>query len=262
MSDPGNAAYKAVCPHVFRVETRWWKRRQVGTGFSIGRLVPSARLVLATAGHVIDFPPNEPVKWHVQQFDDNGVMERQISFTTQETAENELWYSRHNEIDIGFIAIPPEDENSVQFIRAWDRSLPVIDVNQRIDAGGRVGWAGFPGQVEDFLEHPRLCYFEGVVSAFSKRGGVPTYVVDGHCAPGVSGGPVWHWPGDGENIEIVGVVSAYGSSDAMIPGFCVFVAINPLIAYLQTTYSPENVLPVGPPDSAGPEAASGEVEKP
>lgn len=240
MPDPGYAAFKAICPRVFRIETQWSRNRAVGTSFCIGRLKESNRLVLATAAHMIEFPPNETVQWLVQQFDERGNLERQMRFTRGES-EGESICSRYKLADIGFLALPAEDERGTPFALPGEVPLMSIHERQHVCEGGRVGWAGFAGQVEDYLGRPQLCYFEGVVSAFSEARDKLVYVVDGHAAPGVSGGPVWHWPDGGDRIETVGVVSAYGLSEGALPGFCVFTPINPLMAFLKATYRTEQI---------------------
>ena len=232
MDDPGYAAFRTICPRTFRIEIGCQDKRYSGTGYSFARLLETNQLVLATAGHMIDLPPNEPVEWLVQQFDGEGNVERQIQFTTRES-DSECTYVRNIKIDIGFVAIPPEDNSGRPFARPNEDPLPVIDHKQRVMEGTRVGWAGFAYQVEKFLGRPQLCYFEGVVSAFNSSTEDPAYVVDGHNAPGVSGGPVWHWPEGDNRIEIIGVVSRYRRDVDEFPGFCVFVPINPIIVFLK-----------------------------
>jgi hypothetical protein len=240
MKDTGYKAFLAVCPRVFRVETSWKDGGSVATGFSVARLMKSNCLILATAGHVLQFSEGEPVEWLVQQFDDEGRLARETRFTTT-GPDGENRYGWHNVMDIGWVVIPATDTEGKRFTLPDEVPLPLIDAKRRLCEGTRVGWAGFPWQVHEFQGHPQLCYFEGVVSAFCQRSKTTVYVVDGHNAPGVSGGPVWHWPEDGDGIQIAGVVSGYGRSEDRFPGFCVFVPINPLINYLRASCSTDKV---------------------
>ena len=97
-----------------------------------------------------------------------------------------------------------------------------------------MGWAGFPGIVENALGFPQLCYFEGVVSAMVNRNDRKVYIVDGHAAKGVSGGPVWHWSEEKDRIEVIGIVSQYHHTMTPLPGFCLFEPINPIIYFLHS----------------------------
>lgn len=243
--DDGYEAFRSVCPRIFRVEAAHGAGRATATAFAFARLLESNRLVLATAGHVLnDVPPDNPVEWRFQQFDEDGGLERQVTVTTREDDVHRP-YAFYKLADIGYFILPANDDTGAPLARPNEQPLPVIDVGRRIKEGGRVAWAGFPSQVEHFCKRPQLCYFEGVVSAFCPRPDAPghaAYVVDGHAAHGVSGGPMWHWPEDDGRIEIVGIVSSFRGSPAqadspVIPGFCVFEPINPLIARIEAMFN-------------------------
>jgi hypothetical protein len=116
--------------------------------------------------------------------------------------------------------------------------LPSLPVDGFIAAGSWVAWAGFPAQVERSVGRPQLCFFQGTVSAFGKRGdqgGHAYYIVDGHAAPGVSGGPMWEFTPDG-SVVVAGIVSSFQSDETIIPGFCCFEPINPLVCFAQTKF--------------------------
>ena len=242
LDDYGHAAFLAIHRQTFRIEARFAGKSALGTAFCIARLEKSNRLILATAGHVISQLPKDTINWTLWQFDENGSVEREMRFTTRPSdAEPICIY--HKSIDIGFIVLPSEDDAGKTIALPHEAPLPPIEDTRRITEGTRVGWAGFPCVLDELMGEPRLCYFEGVVSAFYSRPDEPMYIVDGHCAPGVSGGPMWNWPANHENIEVFAIVTAYGMADDGVPGFCMSVPINPLIQRLGEMYNRKSVLP-------------------
>ncbi len=242
LDDYGYAAFLAVHRQTFRIEARFAGKYVPGTAFCISRLEKSNRLILATAGHVISQLPEDTIKWVLWQFDENGSVERKMEFTTRPT-DPERIYIYHKSIDIGFIVLPSEDDAGKTIALPNEMPLPPIDDTRRITEGTRVGWAGFPCVLGDLMGEQRLCYFEGVVSAFYSQLDEPMYIVDGHSAHGVSGGPMWNWPADHKNIEIFAIVTGYGMADEGLPGFCMSVPLNPLIRRLREMY---NVISVRP----------------
>ncbi len=231
-SSLGEKGFDQISLSVFRIETRWSAGFAVGTGFVVGRMRDSQKLVIATAKHVLDFPQNETVWWKVQQFDEHGGVARELTFGTDPQKKGDVPYRTHNELDIGLCILPRLDAQKRPFARDGEQPVRVIDPDFGVTAGTRIAWAGFPGVVEHALGSPQLCYFEGVVSAMVNRDERQVYVVDGHAAPGVSGGPVWQWSVERDRLEVVGVVCNYQPLGAGLPGFCFFEPINPLMDYL------------------------------
>lgn len=236
LDDYGHAAFLAIHRQTFRIEARFAGKYMPGTAFCISRLEKSNRLILATAGHVINQLPEDTIKWLFLQFDENGSVEREIQFTTR-PSDPERIYIYHKSIDIGFIVLPPEDDAGKTIALPNEMPLPLIDDTRRITEGTRVGWGGFPTVFPELMGEPRLCYFEGVVSAFYSRPEEPLYIVDGHNANGVSGGPMWNWPSKGNSIEIFAIVTEYGMAGEDLPGFCMSVPINPLVQRLREAYN-------------------------
>lgn len=208
----------------------------------IARLQPSNGIVVATAAHVLRFPKGAQVRWCVRSLAEDGSVLGESRFTVDEGKPESRPYRFYLHGDVGFCVLPPpEQESEGQLVKDDLTPLRVISEGQRLIQGTRVAWVGFPGRVEAHLGQPQLCYFEGVVSAFHADGSRGQYVVDGHNARGVSGGPVWHWPETGTGIEIAGIVAAYGLQESDMPGFCVFEPINPVVAFVKSLYKGNRV---------------------
>jgi hypothetical protein len=84
-----------------------------------------------------------------------------------------------------------------------------------------------------------LCYFEGVVSAVPSNPQV--YLVDGHAASGVSGGPMWFLADDGDAI-ITGVCISYNWPKDLpgLVGFCPLQVLLRNIEEMQTEPASES----------------------
>ncbi|MCH8851583.1 MAG: trypsin-like peptidase domain-containing protein [Planctomycetes bacterium] len=235
-------AVEEVRKRVFRVQAGCAGKVGVGTAFMIARLHPSNRIIVATARHLLEFPVDARVTWCFQCLAEDGSVVGECRFASDESKPEERPYRFYKHADVGFCVLPPQEQVSEgQPVRDDLIPLPVISQGRRLAQGARVAWAGFPLKVEKFLGQPQLCYFEGVVSAFHADGSRGRYVVDGHNARGVSGGPVWHWPDSGTGIEIAGIVAAYGLQESDMPGFCVFEPINPVVAFIRSQYKGQRV---------------------
>lgn len=207
------------------------------TCFYIARLLPSNRIVVATARHAVDFGGTTSIDWRFRRFSENGDCVGELRFTTDDSVEEKRPYRFNKLADVAFIVLPPPDcPSQGELIPQQLEPNPVLGETLRITPGTRVGWSGFPGTVERFLKRPVLCYYEGVVSAFHAMGNRGLYLVDGHNSRGVSGGPVFHWREKDRQPEIVSIVSGYGCGDTELPGLCIFEPINPIIGFLKSQY--------------------------
>lgn len=231
---PGDKSFEQINPSIFRVETRWANKRAVGTGFVLAMFANSKKLVLATAKHVLDFPDDETIAWKVQQFDGNGEVARQVTFGTNAKLKGDVPYRTHNLLDVGIVILPALGDDKATLARAGEAPVRAIDILSGSSTGTRVAWAGFPGIVENALGFPQVCYFEGVIAAMVNRPDRQLYIVDGHGAPGVSGGPVWHWSLEKDRLEVVGIVCGYQPGGKDMPGFCFFEPINPILYYFES----------------------------
>lgn len=250
---PSEAAFERAGRSIFKVETRW----NVGgrpmaasaTAFAIARFEKSNRLVVVTARHVLDFPRDCTVNWRVLEVNRNGQPERSVGFQTTEANGEEVPYRRHNKLDVGVFVLPEHGNDGERFARSGEVGVATPIAKQAgLTTGSRIGWAGFPGQVRDFLGFDQLCYFEGVISCTVDSDQRRVYIVDGHAAEGVSGGPVWHWSSERAQVEIIGIVSRYGQQPGAtedgrvlppLPGYCIFEPINPVL-YLLDEWNRKN----------------------
>ena len=231
---PGDCSFEELAPSIFRIEATCDRQTFAGTGFTVALFMASRRLVLSTAKHVLDFPKDKPVLWKVEQFDQHGTVTRGVTFQSKPPTLGGLSIFTHNLLDIGLHVLPELGADGQKFGTEAESPPRVIDITSGVSTGTRVGWAGFAGVVEDTLGFPQLCYFEGVVSAMVNRKDKQLYIVDGHAAQGVSGGPVWHWSEERSRVEIVGVVSAYQALSNGLPGFCMFEPVNPTMYFLES----------------------------
>jgi hypothetical protein len=208
----------------------------------IERLVRPQRIIVATARHLLEFPNDAIVKWFLECYAEDGSVTGRCCFSTDEGRPKTRPYRFYKRADVGFCVLPPpEQESEGQLVPLDLHPLPVISERRRLVPGTRVAWVGFPGQVEAFLHRPQLCYFEGAVSAFYAEGSRGLYIVDGHNARGVSGGPVWHYAEEGGSIEVAGIVTGYGLGEQDMPGFCLFEPINPVVGFVKSLYKGEHV---------------------
>ena len=121
-------------------------------------------------------------------------------------------------IDLGFIVGPAlcddgkpwfETEKDGQLIPGQVADCQEDDLFHA--EGTSVSWAGFPAIVTELLGHPKACYFTGTISCLiiQETMGVPFYLLDGHNAFGVSGGPVWGMCTASEKPKVFAVISGY-----------------------------------------------------
>ena len=229
---PGDRSFDLIAPSIFRVETRWENKVASATAFVLGKYRDTGKLILATAKHVLDFADDDVVSWLLQQFSPNGDVEREVTFKTQKTRMGDVPYRAHKLLDVGIVSLPTLANNNKPMARPDEQPVQVVNKMTGVSTGTRVAWAGFPAIVESALGFPQLCYYEGVISAMVDRAGKMLYIVDGHNAPGVSGGPVWWWSHENDRLEVAGIVSGYLPVGQDLPGYCIFEPINPLVHYL------------------------------
>jgi hypothetical protein len=229
---PSEKGFDEISSSIFRVETSWSGKMSIGTGFIVGKMRDSQKLIIATAKHVLNFPENETIRWKVQQFNEYSETVRTLSFGTNHRLKGDVPYRTHNSLDVGLCILPSHDNNGKFFAKNNEVPVRIINPKFGVSTGTRVSWAGFPWVIEQTLGSPQLCYFEGVISSMVNRQNKKIYVVDGHATKGVSGGPVWHWSEERNMFEVVGIVCEYRSTDDRLPGFCFFEPINPVVYYL------------------------------
>ncbi|MEE9130814.1 MAG: hypothetical protein V3T84_12405 [Phycisphaerales bacterium] len=182
-------AFDRVSKSLFRIEWTSATDSDWGTAFTIARLQISKQLLLATAKHVVEVASNEPVEWLVQQYDAQSNVVRQIRFTTT-PADTPPRVRVHIKMDLGLLVVPKVGKDGNQFSPDDEEPLCTLPEKFHLTPGTRVGWAGFPLIVHDLLSHHQLCYCEGVVAAAIYQPDRRLYVVDGHNARGINGGPV------------------------------------------------------------------------
>lgn len=221
-----------------------------GTAFMIARLLPSNRIVVATAGHNLNWlPTDEPISWQFSCFSEDNELTGQCKFETdaREPESKPYTYCTVKNVDIGYCVVPPRWETSDGMLVPADLTpLQMIPETHALMQGSHVAWAGFPDTVARLLRGPHLCYFEGSISALHSDGSWGKYIVDGHNARGVSGGPMWHFSEDRNRLEVAGIVTAYGGDEqkgdkehqpnSNIPGFTFIDPINPVVAYAKVHF--------------------------
>jgi hypothetical protein len=208
-----------------------------GTGIIIGhgRGANNRLLKIATAGHVLDHLGDGQCAWElsrVEKHSDGHFEEISRTFSGGEKPHVICCEYLRN-FDIGMLAIEnqADGEPGRKFIDT-EKHLPLKVSPQRgyLRPGNRVAWAGFPGFVRDITGKFQMCYFEGVLSAVSMEPFV--YLVDGHSAPGVSGGPMWLCNEQGDPV-IVGVCIDYRWPGDSLPGLAGFCPLGVLLAHVE-----------------------------
>lgn len=224
-----------MCTRVFRLVTGW--KNDSGnplscsaTGFAVAKL-PNGKFVLATAKHVLDVPEDRMVDWVIQQYDGHSRLVREVRYGTHKGLKDDVPYRTHKEFDVGLFPLYNKKLDGTDFVAADEHPLPLIELHLMVSTGTRVGWLGYPDQVEDFVGRPQLCYCEGVVSSMVNKKEQHLYIVDGHGTHGFSGGPVFDWDSDRKRFRVVGIVSKYLTGKEL-PGFCCFEPINHVRQYL------------------------------
>ena len=167
--------------HLVRIETPTGG----GTGFFIAVSRENDAMAIATALHVVDYAHKwqQPIK--LIHYKSGGAIVLK--------EEDRLIYPNQN-YDLALIRVPK------QVLSLPDSPIPLAG-KRHLREGVELGWCGFPSV------HPsKLCFFSGCVSAWLED--MSAYLVDGVVINGVSGGPAFISPAEG-NMAIVGLVTAY-----------------------------------------------------
>jgi hypothetical protein len=225
---------------------------EFGTGVIIGHGLTEANkyLKIATAGHLIVDSPDKTIQWRVTRTEKevNGQLRWFVrQFTTSRPIASEPRFISpcdYHECDIGCIAI---DNACDACSRTLTSSHPFLDTEKHkplslsprtgyLQPGARVAWAGFPALAHAITGAYQLCYFEGVVSAAPSR--LPLYLIDGHVAEGVSGGPLWFCKPDGVPV-VIGVVCNYSvRKESPMPGLTAFTPLHVLLDFIEQMADP------------------------
>lgn len=195
-----------------------------GTGVIIGTTRQTRRAAIVTARHVVDLPEgvaDDELGLEIQRYNSRGQVQKQVTFSAKGRGPTDFWVasSKAPGTDIAVIIAPALAADGSEFVSSiGSDSIGPVGGRAGPDVGSQVAWAGFPGLIESprALGCPRLCYFQGVVSAFVDRDRAPCLVVDGHAMPGVSGGPLWFVNDDSGSVEIAGIVSQYLSYETPV----------------------------------------------
>lgn len=258
MSDLSNAFHETFRPLIVHITVSCPRLGPpwAGTGCIMGVMANpkhEPRAVIATAGHVVRSAEDEEVEWTVRRVNKAGRLTRSITFTTpaEHPGPEVHRYIADDRLDLGCIIAAATADDGKSFLNPGplhgvEKGPPLINPNVALGEGTRVAWAGFPGGLAQHLGFPQLAYYEGVIAAtVYSDGHPPLYVLDGHNARGVSGGPVWAWDDERKGPELVGVISSYLYGDRVsqdqdthreLPGFTFAIPINPLHAFLAARY--------------------------
>jgi len=248
-SDRAYEMFEKMRRKIFRVETNWARTvrsefaperverdRHVSTAFGVGYAVRSERIVAATAKHVLDnLPDDADVQWSIQEVNEDGGVNREISFETKGSKEDvskDVEFRSNKVADVAILIPPSIGKDGKPFLRGDADLVTMIRKHRMATTGTRVGWAGFPSKIEWFLNDSQLCYFEGVICASVNRPDQHYYLVDGHGMKGASGSPVWRYSNELGGPEVIGIVAEYKGAEDYFPGFCVVEPINHVIEYL------------------------------
>ncbi|MCH8344508.1 MAG: trypsin-like peptidase domain-containing protein [Planctomycetes bacterium] len=229
-----------VRPFTVRITGEWTQTEQPMKSTASGIVIGDAKdpegnrwLAVATARHVVEDLPTTEVRWRLTRHAEDGEQPRVAELKTHGLAElSDEWplvRPMRPGYDAAAFCVPNLCADGRPFVED-DESLPrVLAPEIILNPGNNVAWAGYPLFVERDLGAPQLCFYRGSIAATITSAEVPIYLVDGHVAQGVSGGPVWYSNENGHRV--VGVVSGYrphGEPQAMA-GLCHFVPLNLLL---------------------------------
>lgn len=209
-----------------------------GTGIVIGRKKNAGDIIIATARHVIeDAPDDRPVNWTLlQQYVDTGDEHRTITFTSKPGENIVSW---HKDFDIAFVVVFNKYIPDGDYAEDYNRPASAISPLQGASQGTPVAWAGFPGIVEEYVGHVQLVVHSGIVGAMIHgEGKRKRFIIDGHAAMGVSGGPVWHFSVERKRAEVVGIIVGTGFYPSQVekgelPGYIDVEPLGPLMYFLE-----------------------------
>jgi hypothetical protein len=112
----GNAALEELRPSIFRVVASWDGCEAQGSGFALGKIHSSGRVVLATAKHVLAVPIDKKVVWQVSQLGERGEIKRTTTFGTDGSSNSDAPFHWHKNLDIGVITFPKMLTTELVFI--------------------------------------------------------------------------------------------------------------------------------------------------
>ena len=196
----------------------------------------NAYCAVITARHVVEDRPTHEIRWKLTRHAEPGQEKATYEFKSSGligplTTIPGFIRTDQPDYDAAAIVIPLEAGVSPPFFDVENELPPsVIAPDKAIVAGVDIAWAGYPGIITNVLKRPQLCFYRGMISATVLDISHGMYIVDGHAAQGVSGGPVWH--SDETGHRIVGVVSSYLAPGGEMPGLCHFAPVNILIDHL------------------------------
>lgn len=211
-----------------------------GSGVIIGQGHPeeNSPVHILTAGHVLDGFDKRDGQWFIQrsELDEEGrSIERGIAFQGSDLTDagvpSVLCTKYLRQCDIGLLAIPNvADDGGWLIDPAKHKRLQVVTTTGYLQPGARVAWCGLPGYVADLTDSYLLCYFEGITACVPDN--PPLYLVDGHSAHGVSGGPMWMLQEDGEPV-IIGVCVSFHQAGELPAGLIGFCPVQVLLRYIE-----------------------------
>lgn len=211
-----------------------------GTGVILSFGVPddNAPVHIATAGHVLDGIGDGVSQWAIQrvELDDDGLpVEFYQTFHDkdfrQDRAPSVVVTKYLRDCDIGLMLVENRTDSGGWLIDPTKhKRLNVIPTEGYLQTCARVAWCGFPGFVANMTGSQTLCYCEGIVACCPST--PPLYLVDGHAAQGMSGGPMWILAGNGDPI-ITGICIRYDWPEATPSGLVGFCPLQVLLRVLE-----------------------------
>lgn len=225
----------SIAPCVVLIESSNDTSRAWGSGVVISGAEGNALVV--TARHLVDGYSGADVTWRISRRFGRRETTRTVEFRSKAnlyTGRSDAGFMipRDARYDVAQILVPAECTDGSSFMEDDGGTLSLLEPGFWLNQGAEIAWAGFPSVAQNCVERPVLCLYRGIVSAtVATDEDPPIYFVDGHIAPGVSGGPVWSL--DPRGPLLVGVVSSYWG-DKYMPGLCHVVPLNPLGDYLQS----------------------------
>ncbi|MCH8822338.1 MAG: trypsin-like peptidase domain-containing protein [Planctomycetes bacterium] len=233
-----------IAKFIVHIEATWDESGETKTMHATGFIAAPAShesyseelCVVITARHVVADLPTHEVRWKLTRYAEPGQQNATFEFKLPGLMPS---FSKIPGVirtfkpnyDAAAIVIPLVAGVTPPFLEVEKELFPpVIAPGNAVRSGTEIAWAGYPFLITQFLKRPQLCVYRGMVSAAVLDIDPGMYIVDGHAAQGVSGGPVWH--SDDKSHRIIGVVSSYLLHGGEMPGLCHFTPVNQLTKFL------------------------------
>lgn len=153
-----------ITGRLLSTKSKMWFGTGCITGYVINhRYKPKA--MVATAGHLLKGPHENPVEWTVERPDFLTGTPRKVTFRISPQnpeGPKAFYYKADPSLDIGGMFVDADCVDGRSFLdldesgKPTEALLPLIDAHKGVAEGTRVAWAGFPQTVQGKARLPTV----------------------------------------------------------------------------------------------------------